>query len=118
MKDYKKALDCLNYLVQFIREIENPSIGSTSMMFDKDGEVIMRTDIGYWVQGNNGLRSYLMEKATEVIPIEWLEDYIIPFQAHYDGLSEEQKENSGAGWVIDILNEMLDDWRKENEVNR
>lgn len=74
MRDYKKALECLNYLVQFVRDIQNPNVGSTGIMFDKNGEIIMRTDIGYWEEGNVDLRSYLMKKATEAIPIEWIEE--------------------------------------------
>ena len=51
----------------------------------------------------------------EAIPIQWIKDYIIPFQVHHDSLSEELKENDGAGWVIDVLETMLRDWEKENE---
>ena len=53
----------------------------------------------------------------EAITIEWIKSYIIPFQAHHDSLSEELKENDGAGWVVDILETMLREWEKENEVN-
>ena len=48
------------------------------------------------------------------IPIEWIYSYITPFQVYHDSLSEEQKEKDGAGWVIDVLETMLDEWEKEN----
>lgn len=53
----------------------------------------------------------------EAIPIEWIKDYITPFQVFHDSLSEETKENDGAGWVVDVLETMLKDWEKENETN-
>lgn len=51
------------------------------------------------------------------IPVEWIKNYIIPFQVHHDSLSEETKENDGAGWVIDVLETMLREWEKENETS-
>ena len=53
---------------------------------------------------------------SQYIPIEWIKDYIIPFQVHHDSLSEELKENDGAGWVVDVLETMLKEWEKENET--
>lgn len=50
----------------------------------------------------------------EAIPIEWIKDYIIPFQEFHDRLNEERKENDGAGWVVDVLEGMLKRWEKEN----
>lgn len=50
----------------------------------------------------------------EAIPIEWIKGYLTPFQVHYDSLSEESQQNSGAGWVIDVIESMLRDWEKEN----
>lgn len=51
----------------------------------------------------------------EAIPIEWIKNYLIPFQVHHDSLSEDSKENDGAGWVIDVLETMMRDWKKEND---
>lgn len=48
------------------------------------------------------------------IPIEWIKGYITPFQEFHDCLSEELKENDGAGWVVDVLETMLKEWEKEN----
>ena len=51
----------------------------------------------------------------KAIPIEWIKNYLIPFQVHHDSLSEDSKENDGAGWVIDVLETMMREWEKENE---
>lgn len=61
---------------------------------------------------NEELRAIPYVKA---IPVKWIKDYIIPFQVHHDSLSEETKENDGAGWVVDVLETMLREWEKENE---
>ena len=62
MKDYKKALDCLDYIIKFVDSIEDYAESGQAIIFDEDGEVIMRTDVGYWEQGNEELRSYLQRK--------------------------------------------------------
>ena len=58
---------------------------------------------------------YTYEPSLKAIPVEWIKDYIIPFQVHHDSLSEERKENDGAGWVVDVLEGMLKKWEKEHE---
>ena len=56
------------------------------------------------------------QPTVKAIPIEWIKGYITPFQVHHDSLSEELKENDGAGWVVDVLETMLREWEKENSV--
>ena len=58
---------------------------------------------------------YKVEPYRKAIPIEWIKGYITPFQVHHDSLSEELKENDGAGWVVDVLEEMIREWEKEND---
>lgn len=70
---------------------------------------------GYDTALENLYRQINEAKEIKAIPIEWIKDYIIPFQVHHDSLSEETKENDGAGWVIDVLETMLREWEKENE---
>lgn len=69
------------------------------------------TETDYKTDRRCPLKSY-----EEAIPIEWIKDYIIPFQVHHDSLSEELKENDGAGWVVDVLEGMLKRWERENGV--
>lgn len=114
MKDYnyKRALDCLNYLTRFVDEIENKSSGSTGIMFDKDGEVIMRTDIGYWKEGNIDLRRYLMNK-TKDMPHELLSE------------REKRALQEAVTWVTSWLGDDAvvgisytnEDWEEENEID-
>ena len=63
-------------------------------------------------------KAILNAPTVEAIPIEWIKGYITPFQEFHDCLSEELKENDGAGWVVDVLETMLREWKKENEHNK
>lgn len=51
----------------------------------------------------------------DAIPVEWIKDYIMPFQVYHDRLNEERKENDVAGWVVDVLEGMLKKWEREHE---
>lgn len=63
-------------------------------------------------------RAGLLEMCTvKAIPIEWIKDYITPFQVFHDSLSEELQENDGPGWVVEVLQTMLREWEKENEID-
>ena len=98
MRDYKKALECFDYVIDFVKSIDNPSRGASYIMLDKQGETIMETDLGYWYDGNDQLREYLRKKSVEEneiesIPIEWI-------KKHY-------------GWLT-MAGEMIEDWEKEN----
>ena len=53
----------------------------------------------------------------KAIPIEWIEKYLEPYKEHFNKLSDKSKETSGAGWVIDVLETVLREWEKENEIN-
>lgn len=73
-----------------------------------------------WDEYYDGFISYssaMIDEAeiVDAIPIEWIKDYIIPFQVFHDSLSEELKENDGAGWVVYVLETMLREWEKEHE---
>lgn len=57
------------------------------------------------------------QPTVKAIPVEWIKNYLIPFQVHHDSLSEDSKENDGAGWVIDVLETMIREWEKENEID-
>lgn len=69
---------------------------------------------GYYVDGNEVANAPIVE----AIPIEWIEKYLEPYKEHFNKLSDKSKEISGAGWVIDVLESMLREWEKENEINR
>ena len=62
MKDYKKALDCLDYIIKFVDSIKDREESGQIITFDEDGEIIMDTDVGYWEDGNEDLRAYLQRK--------------------------------------------------------
>lgn len=83
--------------------------GGTDASYLKTYEVIGRIEkiINEWVDN---------QPTVKAIPIEWIKGYITPFQVHHDSLSEELKENDGAGWVVDVLETMLREWEKENSV--
>lgn len=53
----------------------------------------------------------------KAIPIDWLKEYLKPFEEFCEKLSEDTRENSGAMWVVDIINTMLEVWEKENEID-
>lgn len=126
MRDYKRAFNCIDYLIKFVDSIDNPSRGASNIMIDKQGETIMKTDLGYWYEGNEQLREYLRKKSVEeneikAIPIEWIEKWINsktkiwvnPKYADtvFTDVPVDYYENFTPYQVI----AMLEDWEKENE---
>ena len=105
MSKYKKALECLEYIMEFVDYIEDKSHGATGTMLDKNGNIMMRADIGYWEEGNRYLKSYLIKKVSETksIPIEWIKQWC------------NRSENTYS--KADVV-DMLTDWEKENEADR
>lgn len=110
MRDYKRAFNCIDYLIKFVDSIDNPSRGASNIMIDKQGETIMKTDLGYWYEGNEQLREYLRKKSVEeneikAIPIEWILNY--------------RKNNQGeiTYYTIDAIDHMLCEWCKRNNID-
>lgn len=113
MRDYKKALECFDYVIDFVKSIDNPSRGASYIMIDRQGETIMETDLGYWYDGNDQLREYLRKKSEaeneiKAIPIEWIWKW-------YD----EETHRLGDGWThVEhpySMKRMIEDWEKENQ---
>lgn len=48
------------------------------------------------------------------IPIEWIEKYLKPFRETYEKIDDDWKPACRAGWVIYVIENMLNAWEKEN----
>lgn len=54
----------------------------------------------------------------EAIPIEWIEKYLTPFRERYEKIRDEWKPTSSAGWVIDVIEDLLKEWRKKKWLRK